>query len=604
VLDTVRDLLADPLADIRKAAVAALIETGDRQSLAALRQRFAEEPDAEVKRTLAEAFGTLDDRLALPAMIAAIRAPDTPEPVKEAALASVETIGTDVASKALIDLLEQGAVSPARQPRLLAALGTFKAKAAVPTLVQALASPETAVRAAAAAALGKVGQREGVDAPLQARLDDPAAPVREAAITALGALGDRSAIPALIRAVDQEETRYEAILALAAMPELRSLPVYLRGLTDRSQDLRQASAAALAKIRDQAAPALERLGDRRELAPSVIAELRKVFTTAEPVKSWHVIGPFAIKDGLPFESNRDVDFSASPPGVKGKPVAWTDAPPVDATGMVNLGTLYSTDADLAAFGVASVESPEERSAQLVVGSDDTLSIWLNGRRVYDFDRRRGFKPDAERVEVKLRKGANRLVIKCGNRGGPWQYAVAVTGPGAYRFLQGAPADGGFNPDLYQTFALTNGGNSERGRSLFFDLKGVACIKCHTVGKEGGTVGPELSTVGAKYPRAELIASVLFPSARIFQGYEPVIVGTSEGRVLTGIVKNETPALLEIEDADARRIKIEKDEVEERRQSDVSIMPSGLAEGLSRQDFADLIAYLETLKEAPAGSSSR
>jgi putative heme-binding domain-containing protein len=270
--------------------------------------------------------------------------------------------------------------------------------------------------------------------------------------------------------------------------------------------------------------------------------------------------------------------------------------------MVNLGKLYGTDADVAAFGVAAVESPEDRPAQLVVGSDDTLTVWFNGRRVYDFDRRRSFKPDSERVEVKLRKGANRLVIKCGNRGGPWQYAVALTAPGAYRFLQGAPADSGFNPDLYQAFALSSQGNPDRGRPLFFDLKGVACIKCHTVGKEGGTVGPELSTVGAKYPRAELIASVLFPSARIFQGYEPVIVATSDGRVLAGIVKNETPAILEIEDADARRITIAKEEVEERRQSDVSIMPSGLAEGLSRQDFADLIAYLETLKEAPAGGS--
>ena len=134
--------------------------------------------------------------------------------------------------------------------------------------------------------------------------------------------------------------------------------------------------------------------------------------------------------------------------------------------------------------------------------------------------------------------------------------------------------------------------------MFFDLKGVACIKCHTVGKDGGTVGPELSTVGAKYPRDDLIASVLFPSAKIFQGYEPVVVATSDGRVLTGIVKNETPEVLEIEDADARRIKIAKDQVDERKQSDVSIMPSGLAEGLSRQDFADLVAYLETLKEAP------
>lgn len=53
-----------------------------------------------------------------------------------------------------------------------------------------------------------------------------------------------------------------------------------------------------------------------------------------------------------------------------------------------------------------------------------------------------------------------------------------------------------------------------------------------------------------------------------------------------------------EDAEARRIKITRGEIDERKSSDVSIMPNGLAESLGRQDFADLIAYLATLKEAP------
>ena len=47
----------------------------------------------------------------------------------------------------------------------------------------------------------------------------------QAAITALGALGGRSAIPALVPAIETEETRYEAFLALGAMPDLRALPV-------------------------------------------------------------------------------------------------------------------------------------------------------------------------------------------------------------------------------------------------------------------------------------------------------------------------------------------------------------------------------------------
>ncbi len=118
-----------------------------------------------------------------------------------------------------------------------------------------------------------------------------------------------------------------------------------------------------------------------------------------------------------------------------------------------------------------------------------------------------------------------------------------------------------------------------------------------MGKEGGAVGPELSSMASKYPRDELIASVLYPSAKISSGYEPIALALADGRVLTGIVRNETAEAIEIQDADARTIRIKKDQIEERKRSDVSLMPNGLAQGLSPQDFADLIAYLETLKNA-------
>ena len=74
---------------------------------------------------------------------------------------------------------------------------------------------------------------------------------------------------------------------------------------------------------------------------------------------------------------------------------------------------------------------------------------------------------------------------------------------------------------------TGQGKAERGKALFSDLKGLACIKCHSVGKQGGTVGPELSSVGAKYQRGEIIESVLYPSAKIFTGYEPNVVGSND-----------------------------------------------------------------------------
>ena len=125
-----------------------------------------------------------------------------------------------------------------------------------------------------------------------------------------------------------------------------------------------------------------------------------------------------------------------------------------------------------------------------------------------------------------------------------------------------PPVGGFNPEVYRAVALKGPGKPDRGRKLFSDLKGLACIKCHAVGKEGGAVGPELSSIASKYPRDELIAAVLYPSAKISSGYEPSALALSDGRVLNGIIRNETPDSLELQDADARTTRIAKDQVEE------------------------------------------
>ena len=142
------------------------------------------------------------------------------------------------------------------------------------------------------------------------------------------------------------------------------------------------------------------------------------------------------------------------------------------------------DDDRAAYAYAEVTSPAERKAQMVVGSDDTLTVWVNGTQVYDFADRRGFSPDQDRFDVTLRAGTNRILVRCGNRGGPWQFSVAVTDAGRLCVLE-SPGGDGFDPETFRAAALKGQGSASRGRQLFSDLKGLACVKCHAVGKEGG-----------------------------------------------------------------------------------------------------------------------
>jgi putative heme-binding domain-containing protein len=133
--------------------------------------------------------------------------------------------------------------------------------------------------------------------------------------------------------------------------------------------------------------------------------------------------------------------------------------------------------------------------------------------------------------------------------------------------------------------------------VFNDEKGAACIRCHRVRGSGGEVGPDLSNIGGKYAREHLIESVLEPSRQIVEGYRSTILALEDGRVLNGLVKSETAGRLTLFDADAREQTVAKSDIADRKFAEVSIMPEGLAAKLSRPQFADLIAYLQSLRDA-------
>jgi len=151
------------------------------------------------------------------------------------------------------------------------------------------------------------------------------------------------------------------------------------------------------------------------------------------------------------------------------------------------------------------------------------------------------------------------------------------------------------PADYLDFALKHEGDAARGRNLFRDLSGAACIKCHRVAGEGSDVGPDLTTVGAQFGRKELAESILFPSRTIREGYQRVEVETKSEEMFEGLVKAETNDELTLRDANGNNRRISKADIKDRRNSQLSLMPDGLEAGMTLQDFADLVAYLTSLK---------
>lgn len=149
--------------------------------------------------------------------------------------------------------------------------------------------------------------------------------------------------------------------------------------------------------------------------------------------------------------------------------------------------------------------------------------------------------------------------------------------------------------MLRQYALNHSGDPKRGAELFRTLRSASCAACHRVREQGGDVGPDLSLIGGKFDRAHLVESILEPSRQIVEGYRTTILALADGRVLTGIIREESADSVTLVDAAGQRHRVAKSRIDERRLSDISLMPEGLANDLTPRQFTDLIAYLESLR---------
>ncbi len=150
-----------------------------------------------------------------------------------------------------------------------------------------------------------------------------------------------------------------------------------------------------------------------------------------------------------------------------------------------------------------------------------------------------------------------------------------------------------NP-LFKYSVTLNGGNIERGKSIFNTNIDAQCVRCHRVGKSGSDVGPKLDGIGLKRDANHLLRAIVFPSADIEKEYKTIMVGLDSGKLINGVKINETEEFLTIADNQGKSIKISKDEIEQVAEKKQSIMPE-MTKSLSLPEIRDLLAYLKSLK---------
>jgi putative membrane-bound dehydrogenase-like protein len=131
-----------------------------------------------------------------------------------------------------------------------------------------------------------------------------------------------------------------------------------------------------------------------------------------------------------------------------------------------------------------------------------------------------------------------------------------------------------------------------GRALF----AKTCQQCHTLFGVGGKVGPDIT--GSNRTNLDyLLENILDPSAVIPKEYAATVLNLKNGRVITGIVRGETPAALTVV-TQTETLTVSKDDVDERTASEVSMMPDDLVKQLSDAEVRALVAYLQSPVQTP------
>jgi putative heme-binding domain-containing protein len=147
------------------------------------------------------------------------------------------------------------------------------------------------------------------------------------------------------------------------------------------------------------------------------------------------------------------------------------------------------------------------------------------------------------------------------------------------------------PDDVLSQVMKIKGDVSRGEQIYLQQ---GCVACHTVKESEPVKGPFLGNIATTYKRRELAEAILLPNKTIAQGFVTNQFTMKDGTVQLGFVTQEAADKIVIRNIAAQEITIDPKQVVKREKSDKSLMPEGLVAGISVQDFASMIAYLEAL----------
>lgn len=417
--------------------------------------------------------------------------------------------------------------------------------------------------------------------------------VREAAIRALQGIPghETDAFHDLVALVKTDRSRDAAIVALAAMPDKDWVAADLPHLADNIVGYLTAVPAA-----DRTkSPAAEAMKLAKAIAAKLPADAEKAVTERLQNLNVRVIAIGTVLERMIF----DKEIIAVQAG---KPVEFrfsnSDAMPHNFV-IVKPGSLESVGLASEATG----RDPDAKDRHYVPTSTDVLLasrlLELGQTQVLPFQapKEPGIYPYVCTYPGHWRRmyGALRVVgdLAAYDRD-PAGYLAAHPLPLKDDLLAsvGRNTEWKYDDLITAVKEMPSGRSFELGKKLFTI---ASCVACHKFGGEEQELGPDLATIDpAKHTPEHILRSICEPSHEIAEKYQSQVFVLDSGKVVNGMVIEETPAACRVMVDPLARcepVVIAKDEIDERTKSPVSIMPKGLLDKLSQEEILDLVAFL-------------
>ncbi len=294
--------------------------------------------------------------------------------------------------------------------------------------------------------------------------------------------------------------------------------------------------------------------------------------------------------------------------VAGKSFEWKLTKPSSPDRpLYDFHAMFGPSPNSSVYSFFRFDVPTAQRMQLLVGSEDGVKVWHNGRMVFENDVVRPLIQLDDVVPLDLQPGSNDVLVRVRMREGHGGQYLHFKHLGDVRLSIPDKPDGlslaerlksavnpwqqAVDPKFLEIDwpAAVKQGDIARGKKLFA-AESLGCAKCHAAtATQAGGGGPSLTDSGKRFTVPYLVESVLAPNKVISPVFKSSVIATTDGKIITGLVVSETGDKLEVLLPDTKRITIKKSDIDERKLGDTSAMPPGVVKTVD--ELRDVIAYL-------------